>query len=93
MGIEAAELISRPAGQGIMNIGINPQQDLLAVTHRSGVKSAGVDDRRSRLITTEYDHQITDHRRFAFLVEVNDATLTEPAERQFNHADSAVDDT
>ena len=40
MGIEAAELIGRPLGQGVMDSGINPQQYLLAVIHGSGVESA-----------------------------------------------------
>jgi hypothetical protein len=33
VGIEAAELVVRPVGQGIMDSRINPQQYLLAVGH------------------------------------------------------------
>ena len=45
LGIEAAELIGRPLGQRVMDGGINSQQDLLAVIHRSGIERPGVDDR------------------------------------------------
>ena len=93
VGIEAAELIGRPLGQGIMDGRINPQQYLLAVTHRSGVERPGVDDRRRRLVTAKDDHQVAHHRRFALLVEVDDVALTQPGERHLDHADGAVDDT
>ena len=33
VGIQAAELIGRPPGQGIMHSGIDPQEYLLAITH------------------------------------------------------------
>ena len=93
VGIEAAELIGRPLGQGIVDAGIDPQQYLLAVIHRSRVEGAGVDHWRSRLVSAEYDHQIAHHRRFALLVKVDDAALTQPLERHLNHPDRAVDDT
>ena len=92
LGIETAELICRPAGQGIMDSGIDPKEYLLAITHGSRVERASVDDWRSRLVTAEYDHKVAHHRCFAFLVEVDDAALIKPFERQFNHSDSALDD-
>jgi len=33
LGIEAAELVGRPVGEGVMDRGINPKQYLLAVIH------------------------------------------------------------
>ena len=47
--IEAAELICRPAGQGIVDSGIDPKEYLLAITHGSRVEHASVHDWRSRL--------------------------------------------
>ena len=76
-----------------MDGGVDSKQYLLTVTHWSRIQAAGVDDRRRRLIATEHNHQVADHRRFAFFVEVDDATLTEASERELDHAHCTVDDT
>lgn len=81
VSIEASELVGRPPGQRIMDSWVDPQQDLLAITHGSRVESAGIDDWGSRLIAAEYDHQIAHHRRLAFLVQVDDVSLPQPIER------------
>jgi hypothetical protein len=76
VGVQASELIGRPLGERVVDRGIDPQEHLLAVTHGLRVEGAGVDDWRSRLVAAEDDHEIAHHRRFAFLVKVDDPALT-----------------
>src|SRR5579863_9127879 len=68
LGVEAAELVSRPVGQGVVDGGINPEQYLLAFIHWLRIEGAGVDDWCSWLVTAEHDHQVADHGRLAFFV-------------------------
>ena len=44
MGVEAAELIVCPPGKGVVDSGVDPQQNLLTISHGLGVEGAGVDD-------------------------------------------------
>jgi hypothetical protein len=92
VGVDAAEVVGGPPGQGVVDSGIHSHQYLLAIIHHSRVEGAGVDYRRGRLVTAENDHEVARHRRLALFVKIDDAALTEPFERQFNHPDGAVDD-
>ena len=76
VGVEATEVVGRPLGQRVVDGGINSQQYLLTVTHELVVQRPGVDDRRSRLITAEHDHEIAHHGRLAFLVKIDDVSLS-----------------
>ena len=76
VGVEAAEVVGRPLGQRVVDGGINSQQYLLTVTHELVVQRPGVDDRRSRLITAQHDHEIAHHGRLAFLVKIDDVSLS-----------------
>jgi hypothetical protein len=45
MGVDAAELVARPAGKGIVDRRIHPDEYLLAFVHRLRVERARIDDR------------------------------------------------
>lgn len=69
LSIDAAELICRPPGQRIVDGRIDPKEYLLAVIHGSRIQRAGVEDRRSQLVTAHYDRGIAHHRIVALLIK------------------------
>ena len=91
--VAASKLVLRPPRDGVVDCRVEPQEDALAIGHRTlGVQGAGVDDGLRGLVAAQHREQVRHHRRPTLSVELHDAFLVQPLERHLHHADGAVDD-
>src|SRR5690348_7415694 len=56
------------------------------------VEGAGVDHLLGGLLAAQHDQQVGHHGGFAFFVELDDVLFFEPAQRELDHADRALND-
>jgi 2-desacetyl-2-hydroxyethyl bacteriochlorophyllide A dehydrogenase len=94
LGVGTAQLVGRPAGQRVVDGRVEPQQDVLPLTHRdrSLVERAGVDDLLGGLLAAEHHQQVGDHRGLALLVKLHHPLLLQALQGQPDHADRALHD-
>jgi benzoate membrane transport protein len=94
LGIGAAHLIGGPPRQGVVDRRVEPQQDALALGHdrRLLVERAGVHDLLGGLLAAQHHEQVRDHGCLALLVQLDDALVVQPLQRELDHADRALDD-
>ena len=96
LGVDRAQIVGSPFGDGCVDCRVQPEQDLLApavVRHRhSGVQGAGVDHGLGTLVGAQDHQQVRDHLRSALVVHGDDVAVLQAPERLVHHGDRAFHD-
>jgi hypothetical protein len=73
--VQAAQVVVRPALEGVEDVAIDPQQKRFPLSHKSLIDRPCVDDRLRATLAAEHDEEVAHHRRLALVVEVHDRPL------------------
>ena len=94
LGVDRAQVVRRPLGDGRVDSGIQSEQDLLALFtgHGSSVEGSGVDDGLGALVGAEHYQEVGDHLSAALLVHGDDVVRLEALEGLVDHGHGALDD-